>query len=83
VQDLQKAKSANPSEKAKRLASNLMAGFEENMNNDLDVKAAFDELFRIISELHGLMKRARLSAEDANDALSGLHRIDSVLKVIY
>jgi len=83
VQDLQKAKSANPSEKAKRLASNLMAGFEENMNNDLDVKAAFDELFRIISELHGLMKRDRLSAEDANDALSGLHRIDSVLKVIY
>jgi hypothetical protein len=53
------------------------------MNNDLNVKAAFDELYETVSELHGLMKEERLSAEDANAAMSGLRRIDSVLRVIF
>jgi cysteinyl-tRNA synthetase len=83
VQNFRKAKSANPSEKAKQLAGSIIPIFEENMNNDLDVKAAFDELYRTVSELHGIMKKERLSAEDANAAMSGLHRIDSVLRVVF
>jgi cysteinyl-tRNA synthetase len=83
VQNLRKAKSADPSEKVRKLAGSLVSGFDENMNNDLDVKAAFDELYRTISELHGLMKEEKLSAEDANAAMSGLHRIDSVLRVVF
>jgi cysteinyl-tRNA synthetase len=83
VQNLRKAKSANPSEKAEKLGGSLVSSFDENMNNDLDVKAAFDELYETVSELHGLMKEERLSAEDANAAMSGLHRIDSVLQVIF
>jgi cysteinyl-tRNA synthetase len=83
VHNLRKAKSANPSEKAEQLVGNLVSSFDKNMNNDLNVKAVFDELCRIISELYGLMKRDRLSAEDANAALSELHRIDSVLRVIF
>jgi cysteinyl-tRNA synthetase len=83
VQNLRKAKSANPSEKAKALADSIVSSFEENMNNDLDVKAAFDELYEKVSELNGLIKRDRLSVEDANAAMSGLRRIDSVLKVIF
>jgi cysteinyl-tRNA synthetase len=83
VQNLRKAKSANPSEKAKQLAASLVSSFEENLNNDLDVKAAFDELYDTVSEFYGLMKRGILSVEDANAAMGGLHRIDSVLRVIF
>jgi cysteinyl-tRNA synthetase len=83
VQNLRKAKSAYSSEKAKLLAGSIVSSFDENMNNDLNVKAAFNELYRTISELHGLMKEERLSAEDANAAMSGLHRIDSVLRVVF
>ena len=53
------------------------------MDNDLEVKAAFDELYRTVSELHKLMKRGRLSAEDANVAIIDLHRVDSVLQVLF
>jgi cysteinyl-tRNA synthetase len=83
VQNLRRAKSANPSEKAEQLAGSIIPIFEENMNNDLDVKAAFDELCETVSELHGLMREERLGATDANAAMSGLHRIDSVLRVVF
>jgi cysteinyl-tRNA synthetase len=83
VQNLPRAKSANPSEKAKQLAGSIIPIFEENMNNDLDVKAAFDELYERVSELHDLMEEERLSAKDAKAAMSGLHRIDSVLRVVF
>jgi cysteinyl-tRNA synthetase len=83
VQNLRKAKSANPSEKAEQLAGSIVSSFDENMNNDLDLKAAFDELYETVSELYGLMKEKRLSIKDANAAMSGLHRIDSVLEVIF
>jgi cysteinyl-tRNA synthetase len=80
---LRGAKSANPSEKAKALADSIVSSFEENMNSDLNVKAAFDELYEKVSELHRLMRADRLSVEDANAAMSGLRRIDSVLQVVF
>jgi len=83
VQNLRWAKSINPSEKAGALAGSLVSSFEENMNNDLDVKAAFDELYETVYKLDGLMKEARLSAEDANAAINGLHRIDNVLRIVF
>ena len=83
VQNLRRAKSAYSSEKAKLLAGSIVSSFDENMNNDLDVKAAFDELYETVSELYGLMKEKRLSIEDANAAVSGLHRIDSVMGVVF
>jgi len=83
AQNLRGAKSANPSEKAKALANSIVSSFEENMDNDLNVKAAFDELYGTVSELYRLMRADRLSAEDANAATSGLHRIDSVLRAVF
>jgi cysteinyl-tRNA synthetase len=83
VQNLRRAKSASPSEKAQQLASSIVPIFEENMNNDLDVKAAFDELYETVSELHDLMEEERLSAKDAKAAMSGLRRVDSVLRVVF
>jgi cysteinyl-tRNA synthetase len=83
AQNLRGAQSANPSEKAKALANSIVSSFEENMDNDLNVKAAFDELYGTVSELHRLMRADRLSALDANAAMSGLRRINSVLEVIF
>jgi cysteinyl-tRNA synthetase len=83
VQNLRGAKSANPSERANALANSIISSFEGNMDNDLNVEAAFDKLYEKVSELYGLMKVDRLSAEDANVAMRGLRRIDSVLQVIF
>jgi cysteinyl-tRNA synthetase len=83
VQDLEEAEAAHSSERAKKLATRIVSSFEENMDNNLGVKAAFDELFRIISALHELKKQGKLSLEDANAARANLKKIDSVLQVIF
>jgi cysteinyl-tRNA synthetase len=81
VQSLEKAESANSSERAKKLAASIISRFEENMDNDLDVKAAFDALYTTVAALHKLMKQGKLSAKDAKTAVNGLHRVDSILQV--
>jgi cysteinyl-tRNA synthetase len=83
VQNLRRAKSTNSSKRPEQLVGSLVSSFEKNMNNDLDIKAAFDELYNTVSELHGLMNEKRLSAKDASAAMSGLHRIDNVLRVVF
>lgn len=57
--------------------------FEQYMNSDLDVKSAFDTIYDIVNKLYGLMKKGKLSAEDANTALNGLRKADAVLQVIF
>ena len=52
IADLQQAKPNSQTEGQKRLASKITADFEGYMNNDLDVKAAFDSLYETVSELH-------------------------------
>jgi cysteinyl-tRNA synthetase len=83
LQGWEKAESANSSERAKKLAVSIISRFEENMDNNLDVKGAFDELFSIISALHGLKKQGKLSLEEANAAIDNLKKIDSVLQIIF
>jgi cysteinyl-tRNA synthetase len=83
VQDLEKTESANSSERAKKLAASIVSSFEENMDNDLDVKAAFDTLYKAVTALHKLMKQGKLGAEKAKAAVRGLRRVDSVLQVIF
>jgi cysteinyl-tRNA synthetase len=83
VKDLEKAESVNSSEKAKKLAASIVSGFEAHMNDDLGVKAAFDEIFGLISALHEFKKQGRLGLEDANSALANLKKIDSVLQIIF
>jgi cysteinyl-tRNA synthetase len=83
VQDLEEAEAAHSSERAKKLATRIVSSFEENMDNDLGVKAAFDELFRIISALHELNKQGKLSLEDAKAARANLKKVDNVLQIIF
>jgi cysteinyl-tRNA synthetase len=83
VQDLEKAEAVNSSEKAKKLAISIVSRFEEDMDNDLDVKAAFDTLYITVAALHKLMKQGKLGAKEAKTATSALRRVDSVLRVIF
>ena len=83
VKDLERTESIESSDKAERLVGEIITGFEENMNNDLDVKAAFDSLLDIVSELNILMKQNKLSSDDAHNALANLRRIDQVLWIIF
>jgi cysteinyl-tRNA synthetase len=83
LQGWEKAGSANSSGRAKKLVASIISRFEENMDNNLDVKGAFDELFSIISALHELKKQGKLSLEEANAAIDNLKKIDSVLQIIF
>jgi len=69
--------------RAKKLVKKIKTDFEENMNNDLQVKAAFDSLYKTVSRLVRLKKRQGLSAEDSREALAKLKAIDYVLQTIF
>jgi cysteinyl-tRNA synthetase len=83
VQGLEKAEAASSSEKANKLATSIVSRFEEGMDNDLDVKTAFDTLYTTVAALHKMMKQGKLSAREAKAAVSGLRRVNSVLQVIF
>jgi hypothetical protein len=78
VADLAKTK---PSGKMDLGEGKLAAAFEEHMNNDLDVKGAFDSLTQKVAEIH--QKRLSLSEKGVKNALGDLHRVDSVLQCIF
>jgi cysteinyl-tRNA synthetase len=58
----------------------LVSGFEECMNNDLDVKTAFDNLYAAVSDLH--RRRQTLGNKEKENALNSLRRIDNVLQCL-
>jgi cysteinyl-tRNA synthetase len=71
------------SPQAKKLVKKIQTDFEENMNNDLQVKAAFDSLYKTASCLVKLKEQKMLSAEDSKKALEKLKAIDYVLQAIF
>jgi cysteinyl-tRNA synthetase len=71
------------SAKAKELVKQITTDFEENMNNDLQVKAAFDSLYKTVSRLAELKEKQMLSVEDSKEALAKLKAIDYVLQAIF
>ncbi len=83
VDDLEKAKSGKSSKEAKKLVEHILSSFEKNMNNDLNVKGAFDDLFKIILKLNTLKKEKKLNLTDARRVISSLKKIDSALQIIF
>jgi len=69
--------------KAKRLILKLRKDFEENMNNDLHVKDAFDALYQTVSKLTSLAEKGEITMEEAEEAVAALKSIDKVLQVIF
>ena len=80
VKDLQEQKSDNSNTEPEGVDGSIVSVFEKGMNNDLDVKTAFDGLYETVSELH--KKRETLSVKDVKNIMSDLRRIDSVLQFI-
>jgi len=83
VEDLQKPMSTISSAEVKQLVGEISRVFERNMNNDLNVRAAFDKLYAIVSQINTLKNQGKLSTEDAIIAITNLKKIDSVLQIFF
>lgn len=57
----------------------LKKTFAENMDNDLNVKGAFDGLHKIVSG----MKNENMSAGEASGIIQTMKEIDEVFKVVF
>jgi cysteinyl-tRNA synthetase len=68
---------------AEKLTEALTACFEAGMNNDLDVRSAFDGLFDTVSGLHKLKLKGAIGISDARRIEEQLRKIDGVLQVIF
>ena len=62
--------------------ADLETGFRQAMNDDLNVSAAFAELFRFARRINSLLARARVSVSGAGRALEALERVDQVLAIL-
>jgi cysteinyl-tRNA synthetase len=83
IRCLAETRGAESSTDAAELVKEIVARFEKNMNDDLHVREAFDDISHIVSRLHELNMGGRLSHEDAEDALANLRRIDQVFQVLF
>jgi cysteinyl-tRNA synthetase len=81
VAELQETKPSGQAENYEALINKITADFESCMNNDLNVKSAFDSLNKTIGELHRM--RQSLGAQDIKNTLTCLRRVDSVLQCIF
>ena len=81
IEDLQEAKPSNQTETQATLTGKITADFEGHMDNDLDVKSAFDSLYETTTQLHKMLQS--LSSKDIKNVLNSLRRVDSVLQCIF
>lgn len=65
------------------LAAELTRRFKEHMDDDLDVRGAFDAVFETVKKTAGLHAQGRLDDGERRKVLKGLQEIDSVLQVIF
>ncbi|MGD6810919.1 MAG: class I tRNA ligase family protein [Candidatus Bathyarchaeia archaeon] len=81
IKELQKVqpKTEAKSSQTKALLERIVLGFEAAMNNNLDVKTAFDSLYETVSELEKL--KEQISVEDKKKIAENLRQVDSVLQL--
>ncbi|MCF8143299.1 MAG: class I tRNA ligase family protein [Deltaproteobacteria bacterium] len=65
------------------LIHDLTRTFEDRMNDDLDVRGAFDNIASILGKLNALHNGHGLSKHDRTQILHALERIDSVFGVLF
>lgn len=76
-----KIKDSSP--EVSKLLEELSKSFQYHMENDLDVKNAFDSINQIINKLYILKKESKVSDRDSEKILNKLYKIDEVLKIIF
>lgn len=64
------------------LIRSLTSGFERHMNDDLDVKRAFDHVYDTAADLVRLASNGKLGPKERRRAGDGLNRIDSVWRFL-
>ena len=68
---------------AKKFVKKIKKDFEKNMNNDLQVKKAFDSLYENVSNLVNLKEKKMLTMNDSQKVLSEIREIDYVFQTIF
>jgi cysteinyl-tRNA synthetase len=81
IKELQQQKSEDSSSETEKLVATLIPVFEAAMNNDLDVKTAFSNIYETISELHE--KCRSLGSKNIKKLMNDLGKVDSVLQCIF
>jgi cysteinyl-tRNA synthetase len=81
IADLQANKQPREKCQGDSYVDRLTSEFEAHMDNNLDVKGAFDTLTETLTQIH--KNRETLPKEEIENALSDLHRIDSVLMCLF
>jgi cysteinyl-tRNA synthetase len=81
IADFEKVKPLSHLEKPEMIADKITDVFEEYMNNDLDVKFAFDNVYETVSRLH--KKLPLVNAKTIKNVLDDLRKIDMVLQCIF
>lgn len=61
----------------------LSRHFEQHMNDDLDVKGAFDAIFDTVSKLINLMNEGRINRKSHRRIIECIRKADEVLQVIF
>jgi cysteinyl-tRNA synthetase len=80
IADLQETKQPSDKCMGDSYVGRLTSEFETHLNNDLDVKGAFDTLCQTVAEIH--QKRQTLPQDEVKNVLTDLQRIDSVLQCL-
>ncbi len=81
IADLQRSKQPRDRCQGDSYVGRLTAEFEAHMNNNLDVKGAYDTLTETVAEVH--KKLGTLPKEEIENVVSDLRRIDSVLMCLF
>jgi cysteinyl-tRNA synthetase len=78
IVELQRAKPSSQAERQQALTGRITADFERHMNNDLDVKGAFDSVYETVEKISAMHQS--LGKMDVKNVLDGLRGVDSVLQ---
>ncbi len=81
VADLQSMEDTVESGDAASASGGFTSGFEEKMNNNLDVKGAFDSVYYNVGIIHD--KIGSMSDGEIKNVLGQLRRIDGVLQCLF
>ena len=81
--DVSEGSEQKSSTTAKKLVKDITTDFETKMNNDLQVKDAFDSLYKTVSCLVALKEKQMLSDEDRKEVLEKIKAIDYVLQAFF
>ncbi len=77
--NLREYQGGKSSVEADDIIKKMLDGFEQALDDDLNISPALGEVFDFIRDINRLKAEDRLSVEDRNKALSALDRVEGVL----